>query len=170
VFKTTRTAVFLLLLLPTVAFGQEQRIAYVDVPFLIDNSPQAQAASRQLEETFGPRQQEMQAKRQEYTRLRQRLEQEGLVMSEEEREQIGRQLQQLERDITRTEQAFREELNLERSTAFEGVREAVMRAVTEIANAEGYDLIIGQGVLYASDAVDLTPRILDSMEDEYEGR
>lgn len=168
-FKITRTMLLLLVALPLAAVAQDQRIAYVDVSYLIDSSPQARAASRQLEQAFGPRQQEVRSKREEYMELAQRLEQEGLVMSDDEREGIEVRLQQLEREITRTEQAFREELNLERSTAFEGVQRAVMEAVSEVAEAEGYDLVIGQGVLYANDAVDLTSRVLENMEEKFEG-
>ena len=67
------------------------------------------------------------------------------------------------------QKAFREDLNIERNNAFKGVRQSVMAAVETLAEEEGYDLVVGQGALYASDAVNLTERVLDRMEANYDG-
>ncbi len=44
-----------------------------------------------------------------------------------------------------------------------------MAAVEALAEDEGYDLVVGQGALYASDAVNLTERVLERMEANYDG-
>lgn len=148
--------------------AEPAKVGYVDVPYLIDNSPQAQDASTQLEDEFGPRQQELQRKQQEFQEIRQQLQKDGLVMGEEERNRLEQRLQELKRDIQRTQQAFREELNIQRNSAFKDVRAAVMQAVEKLAEQEGYDLVVGQGALYASDAVNLTQRVLERMKERYD--
>ncbi|MDZ7749530.1 MAG: OmpH family outer membrane protein [Halofilum sp. (in: g-proteobacteria)] len=144
------------------------KIGYVDIAYLIDNSPQAQAASSQLESEFGPRQQELQRKQQEFQQVQQKLQKDGLVMGEEERKRLEQRLQELKRDIQRTQQAFREELNIQRNSAFKEVRASVMKTVQNVAQEEGYDLVVGQGALYASDAVNLTQRVLERMKERYD--
>ena len=156
--------------LPITATSASEKIGYVNVPRLIDNSPQAKAASSKLQEQFGPKQKELQRKQEEFQQLQQKLQKDGLTnMSEEERSQAQDRMRDLKRDIERMQENFREDLNMERNSAFKGVRKAVMKAVQELAKDEGYDLVVGQGALYASDAVNLTDRVLEKMEQEYDG-
>ncbi len=165
-------AVFLLLaaLTPTAGFAQDQRIAFVNVSYLVDNSPQAEAASAQLKEKFGPQQQDLQQKQQEFRELQQKLQKDGLVMSESERSQSEERLQQLGREIQRSQKSFRDTLNNERNTALQQVREVVMRAVQDIAREEGYDLVVGQGAIYASESVNITEQVLERMKARFESQ
>lgn len=166
--NVTRLLFMVALLLPGIALA-ESKIGYVNVPYLIDNSPQAQAASGELESQFGPKQQELQQKQQEFQQLQEKLQKDGLVMSEEERADAQNRLNEMKREMQRMQEAFREDLNIERNNAFKGVRQAVMAAVEALAKDEGYDLVVGQGALYASDAVNLTERVLERMEANYDG-
>lgn len=152
----------------SVMAAETPKIGYVDIPYLIDNSPQAEAASSQLEEQFGPRQQELQKKQQEFQKIQQKLQKDGLVMEEAKRTELEQRLQELKRDIQRNQKAFQEELNIQRNSAFKQVRQAVMKAVQGLAEQEGYDLVVGQGALYASDAVDLTDQVLERMKERYD--
>lgn len=153
---------------PVAALAQSPKIGYVDVPYLIDNSPQAKEASSRLEEEFGAAQQQLQQKQEEYQRLQQKMQKDGLVMSESERQKIEQRMRELKRELQRDEETFREELNIQRNDAFKRVRGAVIQAVQNLAEEEGYDLIVGQGALYASDGVDLTERVLERMKQRYE--
>ena len=162
-------ALMTLMLAPAAAPAAEgPKIGYVDVPYLIDNSPQAEAASSELEEQFGPKQQQLQSKQKEFQQIQQKLQKDGLVMEEAKRKELEQRLQELKRDIQRSQQAFQEELNIQRNSAFKQVRQAVMRAVQNLAKNEGYDLVVGQGALYASEAVNLTERVLQRMKENYD--
>lgn len=165
--KILSCLLFIAAVLPGIALA-ESKIGYVNVPYLIDNSPQAKAASNELEEQFGPKQQQLQQKQQEFQQLRQKLQKDGLVMSEEERAKIEDQLGEMQREIQRMQEAFREDLNIERNNAFKGVRQAVLAAVQALAKDEGYDIVVGQGALYASDAVNLTERVLERMKANFD--
>jgi outer membrane protein len=168
--KILALILFALAALPVAGMAAEDaKIGYVDIQYLIENSPQAQAASQQLETQFGPRQQELQKKQQEFQQIQERLQKDGLVMGEEKRKELEQRLQELKRDIQRNQQAFREELNIQRNSAFKEVRTAVMNAVQELAREQNYDLVVGQGALYASDAVNLTERVLERMKERYDG-
>lgn len=168
--KILTLGLLLAAMLPAVALAQtEARIAFVDVGYLVDNSPQAQAASEQLQEKFGPAQQQLEEKQQEFQSLRDQLEKDSLVMSEGDREEHQQRLQQLGREIQRGEKSFRDALNNERNQALQGVREDVLTAVEAVAEDAGYDLVVGQGTVYASDSVDITSQVLERMEANFEG-
>lgn len=161
--------VFILLagVLPITALAQSPKVGYVDVPYLIDNSPQAQEASAELEEQFGSAQQQLQREQEEYQSLQEKMQRDGLVMSESERQETEQRMRELKREIQRNQETFREELNIQRNDAFKQIRDAVMQTVEELAEEEGYDLIVGQGALYASDGVNLTERVLERMKERH---
>lgn len=168
--KIVFSLILLLGLAPGTALAADAKVGYVNVPYLIDNSPQAKSASSELQESFGPKKQELKRKQQEFQQLQQKLQKDGLTnMSEQERKDAQERLRTLKRDIQRMQQAFREDLNMERNNAFKEVRKSVMRAVEKLAKEEGYDLVVGQGALYASDAVNLTQRVLERMKENYDG-
>ncbi len=155
---------------PAVASAAETaKIGYVDVPYLIDNSPQAQAASSELQEQFAPKKKELQKMKKELQQVRKKLQKEGMTMSESQRGEMQQRAKQLQRDIQRSQKAMQEDLNIERNDAFKGVRKAVMKAVRAVAENEGYDVVVGQNALYASDRVNITERVLERMKSNYEG-
>lgn len=156
-------------LLPAYALAADAKIGYVNIPYLINNAPQAKAASEQLEQEFAPKQQELQRQKQELQRIQQKLQKDGLVMSEKERGKLEERGRELQREIKRKQSAFREELNVQRNSAFKEVRGLVMETVQSVAKNEGYDLVVGQGTLYASDAVNLTEQVLERMKERYQG-
>lgn len=163
-----RIFVLMAAMIPMAVFAQDQRFAFVNVSYLVDNSPQAEAASAQLQEKFSPQQQELQQKQQEFRQLQQKLEKDSLVMSEGERAESQERLQQLGREIQRGQKSFRDDLNSERNTALRQVREVVMNAVQSIAREEGYDLVVGQGAIYASESVNITEQVLERMKARFE--
>lgn len=166
--KILVTVLFALAVLPAQAYAASNKVGYVDVPYLIDNSPQAKAASSELEQQFAPKQQKLQQMQQQFQQLQQQLQKDGLVMSEEDRQAKQQELRDLKRTIEQSQSAFREDLNIERNNAFKSVRQAVMEAVQALAKEDGYDLVVGQGALYSSEAVDLTQRVLERMKAQYE--
>lgn len=153
---------------PAVPAAEDARVGYVDVQYLVDNSPQAKAASADLEARFGPQQEELQKQKQEFQQLQQKLQKDGLVMSEGDRAGIEQRLRELKREIERGQKDLREELNIQRNGILSQIHEAVMKSVESLAEERGIDLIVGQGALYASDAVNLTDQVLARMKEQFE--
>jgi outer membrane protein len=166
--KLLVTMILLFGLVPAAVAAEATNVGYVDLQYLIDNSPQAKAATQELEQQFGPQQEELRQKQQEFQQLQERMQKDGLVLSESEREEMEQRMRELKRDLQRGQEAFREELNIQRNNALSEVREAVLQAVRNLAEEEGYDLVVGQGVLHASDAVNLTERVLERMQERFD--
>jgi len=80
---TVRAALILLLLLAgRVAGAAEIKLGFVDIPFLIDEAPQAQAASSRLEREFAPRQEIIKDQKAELEVLRTELDSSSLDSAE----------------------------------------------------------------------------------------
>jgi len=143
--------------------GGGSRIGFVDIPYLIDRAPQALEAEKRLEAEFAPRQAELEMQRAELARLAARLGDPESTDSEDEREMLDRETRGLERRIKRSEQDFREELNIQKNDEFKKVRVLVLESIASFGQQHDYDLIVSDGVLFANGRIDVTERILESL-------
>lgn len=143
------------------------RIGFVDIPYLIGKAPQALEAEKRLETEFTPRQTELEQQRAELASLSARLAEAGPGMPESERLQLDRETRGLERRIKRSEQDFREELNIQKNNEFKKVRVLVLEAIARFGKKNDYDLIVSDGVLFANSRIDVTERILEDLVAEY---
>ncbi|MEM7207119.1 MAG: OmpH family outer membrane protein [Pseudomonadota bacterium] len=150
---------------PATANAQDLVVGFVDLPALIDKSPQALEAGDRLEKEFAPRQQALQQGRAELDLKKNKLQTESLVMSETERSELELDIRKLERRLKREEQDFREELNIKKNNEFKKVREVVLQAILKFANTGEYDLILSEGVVFAHNRIDITQKIIDIMAD-----
>lgn len=152
---------------PVVAVDEQttvtSRIGFVDIPYLIDRAPQALEAEQRLETEFAPRQEELEVQRAELADLAAKQDDAGLELDEAELAHLDRETRSLERRIKRSEQDFREELNIQKNNEFKKVRIQVLEAIAQFGEEHDYDLIISDGVLYANKRVDVTERILESL-------
>ena len=163
---TARTllATTLLAALSSTAFGQELKIGVVNVPVLMDRAPQTQAAMSALEEEFQPRQRDILAKQKELEDLTAKVQRDLAVMGETERRNAERDVRELQREVTRLQNEFREDFNLRRNEELGNLQRSLLQEVQQYAQSAGYDLIVGDGVLYASSAVNITELILQAMQ------
>jgi outer membrane protein len=162
VSKHLSSCLALILLLPCLAIGDEIKVGFVDIPYLIDEAPQAQAASVRLEQEFAPRQDAIKARKRDLDKLRQTLEDGDL--NQGERLQIEREFNKTERRVKRDEQDFREELNIQKNEEFKQVRIIVLEAIAAFAKQNEYDLIISDGVLFANKRIDVTEEVLEQLQ------
>lgn len=139
------------------------RIGFVDIPYLIQKAPQAVEAESRLEAEFAPRQAELESERERLKVLSAELSDVSSTLSEDDRLQLDREVRALERRIKRSEQDFREELNIQKNNEFKHVRERVLDAIARFGREHDYDLIVSDGVLYANKRIDVTERILEAL-------
>ncbi len=143
------------------------KIGAVDPAKVLEQAPQAEAARAMLEKEFSGRDQELVALQQQYRTLEESLSKNSLMMSLEQRNNKERELRTLQRDIERTQEAFRDDLNLRRNEEFGKLQREIYEAIIKLAEREGYDLILSEGVIYASDKVDLSDQLIKQLEQQY---
>lgn len=142
------------------------RIGFVDIPYLIDKAPQAVEAEQRLETEFAPRQAALKEQRDQLAELSARLDDNSLELPEADQIRLDRESRGLERRIKRSEQDFREELNIQKNNEFKKVRIQVLEAIARFGKTHKYDLIVSDGVLFAAERIDVTERILESLVKE----
>ena len=150
------------------AAAQEMKIGVVSLPALIERAPQTKAAMDALQEEFAPRQREFQAKQKEYEDLAAKIQKDLAVMGETERRNAQKEVRDLERDLARMQDEFQEDLNLRQNEEYGKLQRDMLKEVQDFAEAQGYDLIVGDGVLYVTSAVNITDDVLRAVEANYQ--
>lgn len=147
------------------AEAQSVRIGYVDMKAVLDNAPQVLAGRERLDQEFRSRNDAIEMDEMRATALEARLQQGDL--SDDGRLQFERDLRELRRSITRRKEDLRDELSFRRTEEVQQLEEQINIAVREIAERNGFDLILSSPVVYASDALDITDLILEQLEVEF---
>jgi outer membrane protein len=147
------------------AEAQQLRIGYVDMKQVLDNAPQVLAGRARLDQEFRARNDAIEMDEMRVAALEARIQQGDL--SSDSRLQTERELRDLRRNITRRKEDLRDELSFRRTEEVQSLEEQINVAVQEIAERNGYDLIISSPVVYANPDLDITDQILEQLEVEY---
>jgi outer membrane protein len=150
------------------AIAQEVKIGVVNIAQLMEQAPQARVAMEALDEEFKPRQREIIARQTEFQEMTEKVQRDLAVMGETERRNAEKEMRDLQREVTRLQTEFREDLNLRRNEELGTLQRSLLKEVQDYAQAAGYDLVVGDGVLFASTAVDITENVLRAMEANFQ--
>ncbi len=162
--RTICVLVFGLLFTATVG-AQQLRIAYVDMKQVLDNAPQVVAGRAILDKEFRARNDAIEMDEFRAGTLETRLVQADL--SPDNKLALERELRELHRNISRRKEDLRDELSFRRTEEVQRLEDQINVAVQEIAQRNGYDLIISSPVVYASPDLDITDLILEQLEVEF---
>jgi outer membrane protein len=150
------------------AAAQDTKIGVVSLQAIVERAPQTKSVMEALREEFAPREREIVAKQKEIEDLQAKVQKDLAVMGETERRNAEKNLRELGRDFERLRTEFQEDSNLRQNEEIGQLQRAVLKEVQDYAQAQGYDLIVGDGVLYVSSAVNITEDVLNAVIANYE--
>ncbi|MAT65368.1 MAG: hypothetical protein CMN57_06960 [Gammaproteobacteria bacterium] len=160
--KLMRIFALSLLVLPLSVLA-EVKVGFVNTAKLMEEAPQAQDASKQMETEFAPREKELISLQREIKQMEDKLTRDGAVMSESERNKAERELLNQKRDLKRSQDEFREDLNIRRNELLARLQKELNDAIVALAKEDGYDLVLFEGVVFASDRIDITDAVLERL-------
>jgi outer membrane protein len=144
----------------------DPRLAYVNMVRVLEEAPQATEASSKLERDFSPREREIVALQREVRQLEDRLMREGAGMTDVTRGNLELDVRSRKRDLKRQQDEFREDLNLRKNQELAAIQRLVIEVVQALARREGFDLVVSEGVVFASARVDITEKVLERLRQE----
>jgi len=147
-----------------VAEAQAIKIGFVNFGRLLEESPQAKAAQAALEGEFMPRQRDVAAQRKSLQEKVDKLQKEAAVMSEADRLRNEREIRDLELNVNRRFNELQEDLNLRRNEEVGRMQRALLQEVQAYARANGYQLVVSDGVLFAAEGIDITPQLVTAIK------
>lgn len=161
-------AVALIIAMMGTVRAAELKIGFVNPARVSSQAPQAEAARKKLEKEFAPRDQEIVAMQKDLSELEARMQRDGAVMSDEKKMGLQREIIARRRDVQRTQEAFREDFNMRRNEELANLQRRIVRTVGGFAKEQGFDLIVTDGVIYASSEIDITDRIIERLRRDYQ--
>ena len=141
----------------------ETKIGFVDTAKLMESAPQAKSAQSKIEKEFAPREKSLVALQRQIKTKEDKLSRDGAVMSESERSKLESDIRSKRRDMKRSQEEFRDDLNIRRNEVLAKLQKDMYEAVVALAKEQKFDLIMSQGVVYSSDKVDITASVLKKL-------
>jgi len=151
------------LALPAAPAVAEGKIGFVNTERIMRESAPAQRAQKKIEGEFQKRDQELTRIAEQLKRMQEDVEKNAVTMSEAQRRVKERELGDLDRDFQRKRREFQEDLNQRRNEELAQVLEQANRAIRAIAEQEKFDIIF-QDAVYANPRIDLTERVIKTLE------
>ena len=155
------------LLAPLGVAQAQAKIAVVNVPRLLDEAPQAKLAMQALQEEFAPRQREIVQQTKDLKAKEEKLQRDGAVMAENERRNSEKDLREGQRELARKQNEYVEDLNLRRNEEIGKLQRSLLQEVQAFARTSSYDLIVGEGVLYVNESMDITAQVLSALQTRF---
>jgi outer membrane protein len=149
--------------LPLGAAHAEVKIGVVNVARLLQESPQAQAASQALENEFAARRRDLENQQKDLKAREDKLQKDGAVMAEAERRNAEKTLRDGQRELARKQNEFLEDLNVRRNEALGQLQRTVLQEVQAYAKTAGLDVVVADA-LFASPSVDITAPVLAALQ------
>lgn len=146
------------------ASGTSLKIGFVNIVELIEKAPQAESARKTLEREFAERDAKLTAERDAILAMEERLKTDGEVMSATKRDELERDLIKRRREFNRAKEELQEDLNLRRNEELDRLQREVYQIIVDLAKSESYDLLVTERVLYASENIDITDRVLAQLK------
>ncbi|MCX7092748.1 MAG: OmpH family outer membrane protein [Methylobacter sp.] len=155
----TKIALFLGLLLAANVSYADLKIGFVNIPAVLEKAPQAEKAKKRLEQEFSPRDKQLVAQQKEIQNMDDRMAKDAAVMGESARLNLEKDILNKKRDAKRAQQEFSEDFNVRRNEELGKLQRRIVEAIREIAKAQNFDLLLTDGVIYASDKIDVTSQV-----------
>jgi len=150
----------------TSAAAVEYKLGFVNTERLFREAAPAKRAQAKIEKEFATRDGEIQKLAKQVRDLQAVLDKDGATMAESERRNKERDLANQSRDMQRMQREFREDLNLRRNEELAGIQERANKVIQQIAADEKFDLILQDPVVYASQRIDITDKVIKALADK----
>jgi outer membrane protein len=142
------------------------RIAVVNYGVLLQDSPQAQAAVASLRAEFAPKQRTLQTQASQLKAKEDTLKKNEATMTQDQRDQAELDLREKYQDLARKQSEIQDDVNTRRNELMSQLQKTLVQVVQSYAKEQRYDLVLADGVIYADNALDITPAILTALKSQ----
>jgi outer membrane protein len=149
-------------LAPTAARA-DVSVAVVDMQRALNECKAGKAAKEQVRKKFEHAQKQLEGQRAEVDRLRSDYEKKFLVLKEEERRSLEKNLESRSLDLKRKYEDFQRDLKRTDAELTAGIVEELYGVVNDLAKQRGYTLVLeasSGALVYMDSAIDITDEVI----------
>ena len=162
--RSAQLALILIASLFGAAHAAEMKVGVVTLDRLMQESPQGKAVAESLQAEFGEKQRDLVTQQKDLRALEEKLNRDRAVMSEQERADLEEKARNMQQRYQRRLSEVEDDYNSRRGKELGNLQRVIVREVQAYAKENGFDLVVGAGVLWASPSADLTAAVLKRLE------
>lgn len=144
---------------------QPAKIGYLNANRIMSEAPQASSAFDKIKEEFADREQELLQTEKNLTDMRARLDSEA---DDKKKRKLENEFREIKRDFDRGTLDFEEDFNYRRNEELANLQDLVSEVILDIAKMEQFDLIVQDPIVWASDNINITDKILNKLKELHE--
>lgn len=153
----------------SLASAAEPKIGVVSIQRLASEAPQAKAANDAIRNEFAPKEREIQTQATALKAREERLQKDAATMTEVQRSAAEKELRDGYRELQLKQSAVQDDFNARRNEEQSKLNRVLLEEVQNYAKSNGYDLILADGVLFATQALDVTGPVLQALQNRRSG-
>jgi len=142
----------------------EIKVGYVDFQKLMSEAPQVKSAMQSLQNEFGSRQRELVAMQNDLKARDEKLAKEGAIMAEADRAKAEKALRDEQREFSRKGGEYQDDINTRKNEEIGKVQRYLLEEIRTYSAAQGFDLVLGEGVFYSKAQLDITAQVLELLK------
>ena len=148
----------------TAAHADGLKIGYVNYARLMQESPQAKAVQTALRNEFSGKQRDLQTQQQALKTKEAQLERDGPTMTADQRAEAERELQSGNRQLSEKVNEYQDDFNARQNQELSKLQKVLVEQVQNYAQAQKFDLVLADGVIFSNPTIDITQPILAALE------
>ena len=138
---------------------QSAKIGYINIDHLVTSSPQFIQANQEVIKEFQPQEKDLVILAQHIQDLADKFNKISKTLNQSERKSEVNKIAKLERQLKQRAVALTKQLELRNLQELGKIQDLINQIIKEVAQEEGFDLILYQQVAYASKKINITPII-----------
>ena len=138
---------------------QSAKIGYINIDHLVTSSPQFIQANQEVINEFQPQEKDLVILAQQIQDLADKFNKISKTLNQSERKSEVNKIAKLERQLKQRAAALKKQLELKNFQELGKIQDLINQIIEEVAQEEGFDLILYQQVAYASKRINITPII-----------
>jgi outer membrane protein len=147
-----------------------QKVAYVDIDYVLKNIPDYNDAQKQLDDIAAAWQKEIDAKYAEIDKLYKQYQAEQVLLTEDMKQQRQKEIQDKEKaakELQKKRFGYEGDLFTKRQELVQPIQDKVYDAIQKIATTKVYDFVLdkssGSVILFANTKLNISDQVLQSM-------
>ncbi|OUR72739.1 hypothetical protein A9Q78_05880 [Methylophaga sp. 41_12_T18] len=153
-----------MMLASTALTAAELKIGVVNAGTVLEKSPQKSQALARLEKEFSSRSKSLEKKHKALRSAQEKLAKDGAILSADERKTKERSIISDQRELKRLQDEYSEDLSIRRNEELRKLEKEIAETIVNLAKKESYDLVVYQGVIFASERADMTAKVLELLK------
>ena len=143
--------------------AQEIKIGFVSIERILRDSAPAKAAFTKLEQDFSKREKDLQELQNKLKAAAEKNTRDDPVLSDSDKMKRQREFAEMDRELQRKRREFNEDVSQRKNEELNIIVEKANKVIKQIAEAEKYDILFQEPVVYISPRVDITDKVLKAL-------